>query len=171
MSFDRAFKIVIGHEGGYVNDPDDPGGETKFGISKESYLELDIKNLTLDQAKEIYKRDYWDRLALDMIKSSTVANEMFDTAVNMGVHRGAIIAQKAVNFLSKSDDLLTLDGVVGPKTLGALNKWCEKDALALFRALNGEQYIIYKDILDGRPKSRKYSRGWLRRIQSFREME
>ena len=58
-NFDRAFRFLIGEEGGYVNDPADPGGETKFGISKRAYPQLDIKSLTLDQAKAIYRRDYW----------------------------------------------------------------------------------------------------------------
>ena len=57
--FDKAFEFTIGVEGGYVNDPSDPGGETKFGVSKKSYPNLDIKNLTITQAKEIYYKDYW----------------------------------------------------------------------------------------------------------------
>ena len=67
-NFDRAFRFLIGEEGGYSADPHDPGGETKFGISKRAYPQLDIKSLTLDQAKAIYRRDYWDRLQLDARK-------------------------------------------------------------------------------------------------------
>ena len=59
--FLKAFEKVLRHEGGYVNDPLDLGGETKYGISKRSYPHLDIKNLTLDQAKQIYFRDFWQR--------------------------------------------------------------------------------------------------------------
>jgi lysozyme family protein len=83
-NFPRAFEIVIGAEGGYVNDPNDPGGETKYGISKRVYPNEDIPNLTLDHAKDLYHRDYWlpagcDALAypMDVI--------VFDTAVNQGV--------------------------------------------------------------------------------------
>jgi lysozyme family protein len=59
--FNGAFEILIGHEGGYVDHPDDPGGETKYGISKRSYPEVNIAALTLDKAKAIYREDYWDR--------------------------------------------------------------------------------------------------------------
>jgi lysozyme family protein len=83
MSFDAAFAIVVGVEGGYTNDPQDPGGETKFGISKRAYPELDIANLTIDQAKAIYQRDYWDRCACDTMTWER-ALCVFDTAVNQG---------------------------------------------------------------------------------------
>lgn len=81
--FNAAFEIVVGIEAGYVNDPQDPGGETKYGISKRAYPELDIANLTIDQAKEIYRRDYWDRCACDTL-SWERALCVFDCAVNQG---------------------------------------------------------------------------------------
>jgi hypothetical protein len=83
-NFEKAINFVLKWEGGYTNDKDDPGGETKYGISKRSYPDLDIKNLTLGKAKEIYKRDYWDRLNCDKLgyPMDIIA---FDTAVNMGV--------------------------------------------------------------------------------------
>lgn len=84
--FDRAFALLIGEEGGYVNDPADPGGETKYGISKRAYPAIDIKNLTLDQAKAIYKRDYWDRMGCDT-RPWGPALVLFDCAVNQGVKR------------------------------------------------------------------------------------
>lgn len=83
-SFDQAVTQVLKHEGGYVNDPNDPGGETKYGISKKSYPNVDIKNLTIDQAKAIYKRDYWDAVGADNLPPN-VRYAAFDTAVNMGV--------------------------------------------------------------------------------------
>lgn len=94
--FDKALKFVLKWEGGYSNDPNDPGGETKFGISKRSYPELDISKLTLEQAKEIYYQNYW-------LKSG--CNELpfpfnivvFDTAVNMGRRR-------AMEFLNAYND-------------------------------------------------------------------
>ncbi len=84
--FDRAFRLLIGEEGGYVNEPADPGGETKYGISKRAYPQLDIRALTLDQAKAIYRRDYWDPLQLDQRKWGP-ALVLFDCAVNQGVGR------------------------------------------------------------------------------------
>lgn len=82
-SFEKAIDFVLSIEGGYVNDPSDPGGETKYGISKRAYPNVDIANLTESAAKEIYKRDYWDSLGCDnlVLGLDIVA---FDTAVNMG---------------------------------------------------------------------------------------
>ena len=91
--FDRAFQIVVGEEGGYVNDPRDPGGETKYGISKRAYPNEDIPNLTLDRAKALYKRDYWDKVRGDSITDWGQALCMFDCAVNMGVGRAMHLAE------------------------------------------------------------------------------
>ena len=74
---------VLSHEGGYVNDPNDPGGETKWGISKRSYPHLDIAALTLEDAQEIYRRDYWYALNLNA-QPWPKALCLFDCAVNMG---------------------------------------------------------------------------------------
>ena len=61
VEFDDIIEVVLHHEGGYVNDPDDPGGETNFGVAKRSHPDVDIANLTKDGAKEIYKEHYWDK--------------------------------------------------------------------------------------------------------------
>lgn len=84
MNFDQAFEILLKHEGGWVNDQRDPGGETKFGISKTAYPNIDIKNLTLDAAKIIYRSDYWDECNLDKLPS-WCRYMVFDCAVNQGV--------------------------------------------------------------------------------------
>lgn len=81
--FPQAFTIVIGEEGGYTNDPQDPGGETKFGISKRAYPNLDVAQLTLPEAQAIYRRDYWDKLNLDVL-SWEMGLILFDAAVNQG---------------------------------------------------------------------------------------
>lgn len=85
MSFERAFEIVIGIEAGYVNDPLDPGGETKYGISKRAYPNLDIKNLTLQQAHDLYFKDYWTAAGCVLIADEAMAVLVFDCAVNQGV--------------------------------------------------------------------------------------
>lgn len=86
VDYDKVLSFITSPdiEGGYVNNPKDPGGETKYGISKRSYPELDIKNLTKEQAKTIYKRDYYDKIVSE---GMTFAQAAFltDTAVNMGV--------------------------------------------------------------------------------------
>lgn len=95
MSFQSAFDMVIGAEGGYVNDPQDPGGETKFGISKRAYPTLDIASLTLEQAKDIYLRDYWGPAGCAAQMNDAMALLIFDCAVNQGVSRAKRIADTA----------------------------------------------------------------------------
>jgi lysozyme family protein len=82
-NFDRAFAWILRAEGGYVADPDDPGGETKFGISKRVYPKLDIKAITEDLARELYRHDYWDACGCDALPAG-IDIAVFDTAVNMG---------------------------------------------------------------------------------------
>lgn len=146
MNFDKAFEIIIGHEGGYVNDPRDPGGETKYGISKKAYPYADIKNLTLDQAKEIYKRDYWSRLNADSLPDS-VRLMAFDCAVNCGLLTSTKILQRAAGTKD--------DGVIGPKTMMAVQYTPN-----LEQQFAGYWLQYYTD-LPGWPT---YGKGWTRRV-------
>lgn len=106
MSFEAAFAIVVGIEAGYVNDPLDPGGETKYGISKRAYPNEDIPNLTLDRAHDLYRRDYWDKAGCDAF-SWELALVTFDCAVNQGVSfsatlRGTVatrLTQRAARYI------------------------------------------------------------------------
>lgn len=82
----KALKFVFKWEGGYVNDPNDPGGETKYGISKRAFPYLDIKNLDLETASEIYKDKYWDEMGCDDMEPK-LAISVMDAAVNCGVGR------------------------------------------------------------------------------------
>lgn len=186
MSFDRAFEKTVGLEGGYGCDPDDSGnwtggkigvGElkgTKYGLSTASYPEEDIKNLTLERAEIIYKRDFWDPLHLDQVTDSQIAEEIFDTAVNTSAPRTPItvgkIVQRAINFLEPGalDAPLEVDGIIGPTTMFYINKWCREDPEALFKALNGEQYAYYKECEYHNPIKKKFAWGWMKRIQSYR---
>jgi lysozyme family protein len=79
MTFDEAFELLIGHEGGYVNNPNDPGGETKYGISRRQYPGEDIANMTLERAKTIAKRDFWGPAGCDVVPDA-VKFDLFDTA-------------------------------------------------------------------------------------------
>lgn len=105
--FEGAFSIVVGIEAGYVNDPDDPGGETKYGISKRSYPSLDIQNLTIDDARAIYRRDFWDHINLDSLPWE-LALIRFDCEVNQGegfehsLHGDSveIMAQRAMRYVA-----------------------------------------------------------------------
>jgi lysozyme family protein len=163
--FDAAFAALMDNEGGYANDPDDPGGETKYGISRKSYPDLDIAALTEEDARAIYRTDFWDALSLSEVTSPDIAGEIFDTAVNMGKRIAAVIAQKALKYLGED---LKVDGIIGPKTLAALNRWGERDPRALFVCLNGFQFMEYTAIINSRPALEQYGRGWTRRIQEYR---
>ena len=88
-NFDRALEFVLRWEGGYSNHPDDPGGETKYGISKRAYPDVNIKDLSREEAGEIYKRDYWDVFGCSN-RELPIALTLFDTAVNCGVARTAL---------------------------------------------------------------------------------
>lgn len=145
MSFDRAVEMVLRHEGGYSADPKDPGGETRFGISKRAYPDLDILRLTEDEAKAIYKRDYWDKLRTDEIPEE-LAICLFDAAVNMGRDRAVRLLQRACGVAQ--------DGVMGGNTIAAANRLPE--AVVRFSA---ERVIAYTGIRG----FDTFGKGWLRR--------
>ena len=109
--FDDIIEITLHHEGGYVNDPNDLGGETNFGIAKRFYPDVDIKNLTKDEAKDIYRRDYWDKNKVDEMPKQ-LRHIYFDMCVNQGKGTAVKVLQRACN--SKKADL-KVDGGLGPK--------------------------------------------------------
>ena len=94
--FEKAFAYVIENEGGYVFDKNDPGGATKYGISQRAYPTLNIKALTLDEAKKIYYCDYWLRGKFEQIPDENVATQVFDFAVNLGIRASTIVLQRAL---------------------------------------------------------------------------
>ena len=162
--FERAFIETIDFEGGYVFDPDDPGGETKFGISKRAYPNINIAALTIYSAKVLYFRDYWEACRLNELFADKISGEIFDTAVNMGRKAAVLIAQRALNFLGED---LVEDGKIGNKTISALNKWSKKDQRALFICLNGFQFSQYRLITQNNRGLTKFTRGWTKRIQQY----
>jgi lysozyme family protein len=100
-TIDKALEFVLKWEGGYVNDPDDAGGETKYGIAKRFFPHLNIKDLTLEQAKEIYDSQYWTRSGCPWIEDYNLATAVFDTAVNCGVGFAVNALELAENNLDK----------------------------------------------------------------------
>jgi lysozyme family protein len=151
VTFDQVFDKLISHEGGYVNDPHDPGGETKFGISKRSYPTLDIASLTLVDAKAIYKRDFWDRAQCDKMPPELAFN-VFDAAVNSGIGQAIRWLQRAVGVAD--------DGVVGPLTLASINR--ENDTSAIRARYNGHRL----DFMTRLSTWDVFGKGWARRIAS-----
>ena len=123
MDFDTAFDRLIGHEGGYVADSRDPGGETKFGISKRSYPDVNIAALTLADAKAIYRRDFWLPLA---DAHQAVRFQAFDFAVNSGIQTAIRKLQAAIGVAD--------DGHWGPISAARLAEMDVSDVLMLYIA-------------------------------------
>lgn len=150
MLFQKAIDRVLGHEGGYVNNPADPGGETNWGIAKRWHADVDIKNLTRDGAVAIYEKEFWDPLGeID----SALKFQMLDSAVNHGIPNTNRFLQRAVGVAD--------DGVAGPMTRMATQRFIEargtSDALMLFLAERGE-FMAKLQTFDS------FGRGWVRRI-------
>ena len=150
MNFDDAFEQLIGHEGGYVNDPVDPGGETKFGISKRAYPGEDIPSMTLDRAKLIYRRDYWGPAGCDAVPDG-VRFDLFDMAVNSGVRAAVKTVQRAVGE--------TPDGILGPKTLQAIGSMPAARLVARFNGWRISYITAQPDVWWSR-----FGRGLMNRI-------
>lgn len=136
--FEFLVGIILKHEGGYVNDPADPGGETKFGISKRAYPNLDIKNLTRQQAVEIYKRDYYDKLGIGLLDDIRLAYQYFDMGVNGGVGRAKQLMSKAAD-IKKTNPHIKLSKIYADLRID-----------------------FYKSIATG--AKQKFLAGWLKRV-------
>ena len=152
--FLAAVEKVLNLEGGYVHDPADPGGETRFGISKRSYPDVDIKELTRDEAIEIYRRDWWKKYGYGQIKDDRIADKIFDLAVNMGPRRAHVLLQTAE--VQTGGKWIDVDGALGPLTIDAVNSHPQQDLLL---AALKERAIMYYVSLN-KPR---FLAGWIRR--------
>ena len=152
--FDEIIEVVLEHEGGYVNDPKDPGGETNYGIAKRSHPDVDIKNLTKEGAKEIYKEVYWDKNKVESLPEE-LWHIYFDMCVNQGKSRAVKIIQRAVNGKGGS---LTVDGGMGPMTIAAIGKSrVELDRVRAYRVK------YYADLVTKKPDLERFYFGWFKR--------
>jgi len=154
LSFDEVFERTIGHEGGYVNNPKDPGGETIWGITiataRANGYASAMRYMKRDQAKEIYRKAYWERAKCAQYNSA-IGFQMFDAAVNHGIGNAIRILQRAVGVAD--------DGSVGKMTLGAINEKSLDDVLVLFNAERLDFYTKLKTFPE-------FGRGWTRRVAS-----
>ena len=158
--FERAFAVVVGHEGGLSLNAADPGnwtggacglGEcrgTKFGVSAAVYPGLDIAALTLMEAQAVYRRDYWERVQGDLLPPP-LALLVFDAAVNNGVGRAVRWLQGAAGVVA--------DGVIGPMTLQAVSGATGAVLMAEFQA----RRLVF---MAGLPTWRQFGAGWARRL-------
>ena len=152
-SFDEIIEKVLEHEGGYVDDPSDSGGETKYGISKKAYPNEDIKGLTVERAKELYKRDYWDKFKVDELPSS-IRHIYVDMCINMGGRRATKILQQSCNNKNNFD--IDVDGYIGKNTIKA----CKN--LEVFR-IRAYRVLFYAKLVQKKPSQEKFYVGWFRR--------
>lgn len=196
-NFYKYFSSLIEHEGGYVDNPNDPGGATKFGITLATWRQqgkditgdgkidkADIKALKKEHALPVYKRAYWDSLSLDLVKSQSVAEIIFDHGVNAGVSRAGKMAQFVLQkyFLKP----VVLDGKIGPQTLGYLNNIDAAKFFDRFKELRTAYYnyrtgkadrglldpvniFIHRELgVTPSEKAVVFRKGWLNRVNSFR---
>ncbi len=148
-NFAKALDVVLHHEGGYVNHPNDPGGETIYGISRRSHPDVWAKGRpTLEDAKRIYHRDYWLPIKADAMPYP-VALMVFDAAVNAGNRRAAILLQRALR--------VTADGSIGPVTLAAANR---ADTRTLVNHIAAERIVFNS----GLSNWGSFGLGWSRRV-------
>lgn len=186
-NFNEAYLKTLNFEGGYSNDPDDVGGETYKGVARnyhpnwkgwelvDSHRDSATfkQDLTDDEdlqqlVKEFYKANFWDVNGLDNFSSQIVANEMFDTGVNMGVGRAAKFIQISLNFLNKNGSIyedLEIDGKLGNKTFSALKIILDKEESLLYKFLNVLQAQHYMNYMKDSPTQEKFARGWFSRVE------
>ncbi|HEY0089689.1 MAG TPA: glycosyl hydrolase 108 family protein [Candidatus Lokiarchaeia archaeon] len=181
-NYEQGLPIVINNEGGYVNDSTDKGKETYQGISRanwpnwEGWVEIDrikqqrkiafneiILNLW-PLVKRFYKLNFWDTNKLDQINNQQIANEIFDTGVNMGISKGVKFLQEALNLLNKNQkeyNDIAEDGIIGTITINLTNN--HKNQIALLKTINGLQFMKYVEICDRDKSQEKFFYGWLNR--------
>lgn len=158
MSFETVVHMVLEHEGGYVNHPSDPGGETKYGISKRAYPDVDIAELTEEDAASIYKRDYWDRIKGDDLPAG-VACVVMDYAVNSGISRASKALQSVCGISNG-------DGIIGPASLNAVWVTVKND---------GEESVVSavteqrQEFIRSLSIYKTFGKGWERRITETHE--
>ena len=170
MSFQDALQFVLAREGGYVDNPNDPGGATNRGVTQAAYDEYraahdlaaqPVSAITDAELTDIYRGDYWSACHCDDIErraGAPLALVVFDTAVNSGASRAARMLQQ---LLGVADD-----GVIGQQTLGAL---AGRDARQLAEDYLWARLGFDADIARNRPASREFLPGWVHRVVALRK--
>jgi len=157
MNFEDFIWHTLELEGGYVNHPKDPGGETKYGICKRQYPHLNIKDITKQDAIDIYKRDYWDKARCDEFPVP-LAFCLFDFSVNSG-HPRAIRGLQAVSRTK-------VDGIIGTKTLEAVAKFYSEDPLDAIKTYQAHRLTFLKKLRTWNT----FGRGWKNRVERVQEV-
>ena len=153
VKFDDIIEKVLEHEGGIVDDPKDAGGLTNMGISQRAYPDEDIRGLTVERAKELYKRDYWDRYRTGDLPDR-LRHIYVDMCINMGGGRAIKILQEACN--SKNATKIDVDGGIGPATIKAATN------VEPFR-LRAYRVMFYAELVMKKPEQERFWVGWFKR--------
>lgn len=175
MTKEQIFDALLGREGGYVNHPDDKGGATNWGITEKTARAHgytgDMRNLTRAQALEMYEADYWYGPHFDQVYeySANIAAELLDTGVNMGPCVPAKWLQRWLTAFNDRERLypdIMADGIIGSRTLAALNRFLQargkEGEEVLQRALNCSQGARYLELAEQRSQNESFLYGWLR---------
>ena len=154
-NYDKCLETILHHEGGYVNHPKDPGGETNLGVTKRVYEEFggtkDMKDLTVEDVAPIYKKGYWDKMKGDDLPNGLDLC-VFDFGVNAGTGRAAKYLQKMIGA--------TADGAIGPATLRALETYVKQEGLkGAIEKYQKDRLAYYKKL----KHFKTFGKGWTRR--------
>jgi lysozyme family protein len=166
MGFDEAIQKVLIEEGGFVSDPLDHGGTTNRGITentlaawrKAPVTDADVKNLSVDEAKQIYKSMYWDANRVDSLPEA-IRGTYFDVCVNSGGGAACNLLQRAINGAGGN---VVVDGALGPNTIKAAS-----EVNGLFNAFQTQRVAFYRRIVARDPSQVRFLDGWLNRVQSW----
>ena len=158
--FSEALEVILHHEGGYVNHPKDPGGETNLGVTKRVYEEWggtkEMKDLTVEDVEPIYKKNYWDKIKGDDLPDGLDLC-VFDFGVNAGPGRAAKFLQKLLG--------VTQDGGIGPQTLGALQSAIGEDKVTQTREMIEKYQSMRQEYYEGLSTFDTFGKGWTRRVE------
>ena len=164
--FEKALKRILKHEGGYVNDKFDSGGMTNLGVTKRVWEEFvghpvseaDMQALTPEIIAPMYKMKYWNSSYCEVLPKG-LDYVVFDFAVNAGTGRSVKTLQQAIGCVA--------DGVIGPKTMAAINDAEPKDLIAKFSDARAD---FYQGIVARKPDQARFIKGWLNRVEDARKL-
>ena len=167
-SFSLAFQKLIGVEGKYSDHPKDRGGETAFGISRRfypdwegwEYVDKGDFETAYKLAKDFYYHEFWEKLHLDAVKEQEVAEFIFDSTVNLNTIPAVRLLQKSLRLCGRK--LLKVDGILGKKTLWAINNTDSNRLLTIYR---GYRAWYYFELIEEKDYGHEFIYGWLRRIK------